>query len=259
VNEHAIREDRDGIAVVTLNRPEKRNALSKAMRETIFAAVDDLRDNDDLRLLLIRANGTFFSAGIDIVEYYETRNPDRSMELFRREYRRNLHRYIDEIEAVEKPVVMAIQGPCLGLALEMAGAVDFRLASQAASFALPEIDLGMISGSGGTSRMARLCGVGWAKWLAMAGERIDAMTALYAGLVQAVWPEDVFEEKVWEFCLRLADKPGDALGVQKLAVDLCYDLDRHSGRDVERIANTPFTLRDNSELAKKLRGRNKKA
>jgi enoyl-CoA hydratase len=255
MTEHALREDKDGVAIVTLNRPDKLNAITIAMRETIFRAVDDVRENEDLRMLLIRATGTYFSAGIDIVEYYKTRNPNRTMEQFRREYRRNLHRFIDEMEAVEKPVVMAIQGPCLGLGLEMAGAVDFRLAAESARFGLPEIDLGMIAGSGGTSRMARLCGVGWAKWLAMAGEKIDARTALAAGLVQAVWPQETFDAEVWAFCQRLVLKRADALGVAKLAVDLCFDLDRHSGRDVERIANTPFALRDNSGLAAELRGR----
>ena len=255
MSQHAVREDRDGVAIVTLNRPDKLNAISIAMREIIFKAVDDVRDNDDLRVLLVRAEGSYFSSGIDIVEYFKTRNPDRTMELFRREYRRRLHMFIDEMEAIEKPVVMAIQGPCLGLGLEMAGAVDFRLASENALFGLPEIEIGMIAGSGGTSRMARLCGVGWAKWLAMAGEKIDAQTALAAGLVQAVWPQAEFDERVWAFCQRLIAKRGDALGVAKLAVDLCFDLDRHGGRDVERIANTPFALRDNSALAEELRGR----
>jgi enoyl-CoA hydratase/carnithine racemase len=259
MTEFALREDRDGIASVTLNRPDKRNAISIAMREVIFEAVDDLREKDDLRVLLIRANGDYFSAGIDIVEYFKVRNPNRTMEMFRREYRRKLHMFLDEMEAVEKPVVMAIQGPCLGLALEMAGAVDFRLASENAQFGLPEIDLGMIAGSGGTSRMARLCGVGWAKWLAMAGEKIDARTAFSAGLVQAVWPQQVFEHEVWSFCQRLVDKPGDVLGVAKLAVDLCYDLDRRGGRDIERIANTPFALRDNSARAEKLRKKKDKS
>jgi enoyl-CoA hydratase/carnithine racemase len=87
----------------------------------------------------------------------------------------------------------------------------------------------------------------------MAGEKIDARIALSAGLVQAVWPQETFEREVWAFCQRLVDKPSDALGVAKLAVDLCYDLDRHAGRDVERIANTPFALRDNSARAEKLR------
>jgi enoyl-CoA hydratase/carnithine racemase len=253
VSEHARREDRDGIAVVTIDRQDKRNAMTIAMRQVIFDAVDDLRDNDDLRLLLIRAEGAVFTAGIDIVEHQKFFPHTRGMAEFRRDYRRNIHRFFDEMEQVEKPVVMAINGPCLGLGVEMAGAVDFRLASANAWFSLPEVDLGMIAGSGGTSRIARLCGVGWAKWLGMAGERMDAETARIAGLVQAVWPPERFEEEVWAFCRRLASRPADAQGVSKLAIDLAYDLDRAGGRTVERIANTALALRDNSgRVAQKL-------
>lgn len=250
-----LREDRDGIVILTLNRPQKRNAMTIAMRQAIFEAVDDLRDNPDLRVMLLRANGPFFTAGIDIVEHAQHFPGSRTMQMFRRDYRRNIHRFFDEMEMVEKPVVMAIGGPCLGIGLEMAGAADFRLASSAASFGLPEVDLGMIAGSGGTSRIVRLCGVGWAKWLGMAGEPMDAETALKAGLVQAIWSPEEFEQQVWAFCLRLAGKDADAVGVAKLAIDLCKDLDRQGARTVERIANTPLALRDNSaRIADRLKG-----
>jgi enoyl-CoA hydratase len=248
---YARREDRDGVAVVTLDRPDKLNAINIAMRETIFQAVDDLREREDLKVLLIRAEGRYFTAGIDIIEHHEVTPKNRTMQRFRRDYRRNIHQFIDEMESVEKPVVMAIQGPCLGLGLEMSGAVDFRLASENASFGLPEVEIGTIAGSGGTSRITRLCGVGWAKWLGM-GERMNADEARIAGLVQKVWPMDKFEEEVWAFCQRLANRPSDVLGVVKLAVELCYDLDRTGGRHVERIANTPLILRDNSALVEKV-------
>jgi len=251
VSQDILREERDGILALSLNRPGKRNAMTIAMRQAIFDAVDELRERDDLRVLLLRANGAFFTAGIDIVEHQKHFSHTRSMQEFRRDYRRNIHRHLDEMELVEKPVVMAIGGPCLGLGLEMAGAVDFRLASTDARFGLPEVDLGVIAGSGGTSRIVRLAGVGWAKWLGMAGEEMDAPTALAAGLVQAVWPADEFEERVWAFCRRLADKDPDAQGVAKLAIDLCKDLDRAGGRTVERIANTPLALRDNTQRTKR--------
>ncbi len=248
MSEHVLRQEAGGVMALTLNRPEKRNALSIAMREAILAAVGDLRDRDDLRVLLIRANGPIFSAGLDTVEHYGLYPPSRGMQELRRDYRRNIHVLLDEIEVVEKPVVMAINGPCLGLGLEMAGAVDFRLASEHARFGLPEVDLGVIAGSGGTSRIVRLCGVGWAKWLGMAGEQIDAQTAFAAGLVQAVWPADRFDAEVDAFCQRLASKSADAVGVAKLAIDLCKDLDRASGRTVERLANTPLILSANKRL-----------
>lgn len=250
MTEDILREERDGILVLTLNRPAKRNAMTIAMRQQIFDAVDDLRDRDELRVLLLRANGAFFTAGVDIVEHQQQFPHTRTMQEFRRDYRRNIHRHLDEMELVEKPVVMAVNGPCLGLGLELAAAVDFRLASMEARFALPEVDLGVIAGSGGTSRIVRLCGVGWAKWLGMAGEEMDAQTALAAGLVQSVWPAEEFEERVWAFCQRLASKDPDAQGVAKLAIDLCKDLDRHGGRTLERIANTPLALRDNTQRTK---------
>lgn len=248
MTKHIQREDRDGIIIVTLDRAEKRNAINIAMREALSCAVDDLRDKDEHRVLLLRANGPFFCAGVDIKEHQEKFPPTRGMQELRRDYRRSIHVLLDEMEVIEKPIVMAIDGPCLGLGLEMAGAVDFRLASTEASFALPEIQMGFIAGSGGTSRIVRLCGVGWAKWLGMAGEPMDAQTALSAGLVQAVWEPEQFEQQVMDFCHRLAAKSADAVGVAKLAIDLCKDLDRSGGRTLERIANTPLLLHENKRI-----------
>jgi enoyl-CoA hydratase len=259
--ELALREDRDGIAIVTLNRPEKLNAITAAMRETIRDAVYDLRDRPDLRVLLIRASGRYFTAGVDLVEVGMTgpgRTLERSMIDFRRDYRKNFHLLHDEMEAVEKPVVMAIHGPCLGLGVEMAGSCDFRLASEDAVFGLPELDLGVIAGSGGVSRFTRLCGIGWSKWLSVAGEKIDADTARTAGFVQAVYPRAEFEEKVWAFCTRLAGRPQEAQGAAKLAVELAWDLDRQSARNMERLVNTPLMQRDNTEHVNKAFGKNRK-
>ena len=209
MSDEALREDRDAVAIVTLNRPDKLNAINDAMKAVIFGAVEDLRERRDLRALLIRAKGRFFTAGIDVGGTTLTdpgESDDRSGSEVRRDYRRDLHVFLDEMEAVEKPIVMAIHAPCLGVGVEMAGAVDFRLAAESARFGLPEIDLGVIAGSGGVSRFTRLCGVGWSKWLNVAGEQIDARTAQMAGFVQAVYPDETFEEEVWAF-LRAIDLP----------------------------------------------------
>lgn len=259
MSEFALREDKDGVAIVTLNRPDKLNAINREMKRVIWQAVDDLRDRADLRVLLIRAKGRYFTAGADIAEPGNPQQgPDRNMLDIRRDYRRSLHVFLDEMEAVEKPIVMAIHGPCLGLGVEMAGAVDFRLAAESARFGLPEIDIGLIAGSGGTSRFTRLCGIGWSKWLSMAGEQIDAKTAQIAGFVQAVWPDDEFDEKVWAFCQRLQTRPAEVQGVAKLAVELCYDLDKQQARNVERIVNTPLMMRDNGTLIAKVLSRTSK-
>jgi len=253
----ALREDKEGVAIVTLNRPEKLNAINNAMAKVIFDAVEDLRERDDLRVLLIRSTGRYFTAGFDIASGDGPRGAKGGVEQ-RKQYRRHLHVSFDEMEAVEKPVVMAIQGPCLGVGVEMAGSCDFRIAAESATFGLPEIDIGVIAGSGGTSRFTRLCGVGWSKWLSMAGEKMDARTAMMAGFVQAVHPDDKFQDEVWAFCQRLITRPPEVQGAAKLAVELCYDLDRQQGRNVERIVNTPLMMRDNSDLVAKVLSRGKK-
>jgi enoyl-CoA hydratase/carnithine racemase len=253
----ALREDRDGVAIVTFNRPQKLNAINLEMRQVLTEAVDDLREREDLRVLLIRSTGPYFSAGVDIGGGGHGGPDQRTMIARRRDHRRPLHTLLDEIEEIEKPVVMAIQGVCLGLGVELSGSADFRLASTNARFGLPEINIGVIAGSGGTSRFTRLCGVGWSKWLNMAGEQIDADTARIAGFVQAVYPAETFEDEVWAFCQRLMSRPAEVQAVAKLAVELCYDLDRGNGRRVERIANTPLMMRDNSDLRAKALSRGK--
>jgi enoyl-CoA hydratase len=253
VSELALREDVEGVAIVTLNRPDKLNAI-------IFKAIDDLRDRPELRVLLIRARGRYFSAGVDILEGAGgAEDPTgRTMVELRRAYRRGLHVHFDEMEAIEKPVVMAIQGPCLGLGVEMSSAADFRLASDSARFGLPEIDIGVIAGSGGTSRFTRLCGIGWSKWLSVAGEQMDARTAMMAGFVQAIYPDASFEDEVWKFCQRLMLRPAEVQGVAKIAVDMCYDLDRTGARHLERIVNTPLMRADRSAYVDKVLRRAKK-
>jgi enoyl-CoA hydratase/carnithine racemase len=256
----ALREDKDGVAIVTFNRPKKLNAVNMEMRAVLAQAVEDLRERSDLRILLIRSTGAYFTAGIDIFGA-NMDEPDgraaQTMVDYRRDYRRPLHILHDEMEEIEKPIVVAIQGVCLGYGVEMSGSADFRLASENARFGLPEIDLGVIAGSGGMSRFTRLCGIGWSKWLSVAGEQIDARTAQIAGFVQDVYPAETFDDEVWAFCQRLLSRPAEVQGVAKLAVELCYDLDRNSARRVERLANTPLVMRDNSELVKKVMNRRK--
>jgi len=260
MSDDALREDRDGVAILTFNRPNKLNAINMPIREALAKAAEDLRERDDVRALLIRARGRFFTAGIDISDSgggagdytHET-----SMANVRRDYRRGLHVLLDELEAIEKPVVIAIHANCLGAGVELAGVCDFRLAAESARFGLPEINIGVIAGSGGVSRFTRLCGVGWSKWLSMAGEHIDARTAQIAGFVQAVYPDAEFESEVEAFCQRLVSRPAEVQAAAKIAIELCHDLDRQQGRNVERLVNAPFLMSDRSELIESALGRGK--
>lgn len=227
-------EEQGGVLTVTLRRPAKLNAITVGMRASLAEAVARFGSRDDLRVLVLRAEGRYFSAGMDITGMGSM--PRTGVEQ-RYEYRK-LHTLFDELERIEKPVVVAIQGPCLGGALEMSLSCDFRLASSRATFGLPEIKIGVLPGSGGTSRLTQLVGRGWARWLVMANQTVSAESALQMGLVQAVYPEETFDESVDAFVESLLGLPQEVVGLAKVAINLSAALDPASARDVERVANT---------------------
>lgn len=223
-----------GLVTVTMRRPQKLNAITRDMRAALAGAVARFRADDGLRVLLFRAEGTYFSSGMDVTGMGGMREGGIAL---RNEYR-ELHDLFDELERIEKPVVLAAQGPCLGGALELALSCDFRLASDRARFGLPEIRLGVLPGSGGTSRLTQLVGRGWARWIVMAGQEVTADRALSMGLIHAVYPHDEFNGAVDAFVRELLTLPREVMGLAKLSIELSSNLDRNAARNVERIANT---------------------
>lgn len=230
------------VVTVTLNRPDKLNAITADMLTDFGGALATFRDTPGQRVLLVRAAGRFFSAGMDISAGMG--DGSNSALAFRTWYRTALHTLFDEMEATEKPIVFAIHGKCLGGALEMALSADFRLASTQATFALPEITLGVIPGSGGTSRLTRLVGTGWAKWMVMGAQEIPARQAAEIGLIQQASAPDGFDQNVAAFCDHLASLPPEAIGLAKLSIDTVRDLGRQGGRAVERMANSMLIQTD---------------
>lgn len=240
----ARREDAGGIITLTFTRDRKLNALTLPMLEMLVQAGHDLASDDRHRVLLITAEGRYFTSGVDI----STMDPDMGVGTdgvfrgsnLRRQYRgRALHDFFDFLETVEKPVVLAAQGSCLGVGIELASSCDFRLAAEGAKFGLPEIsNLGVLPGSGGISRLTRIVGAPWAKWIAMACQTVDARQALEIGLVQAVYPAAEFPARARAFAEQLATFPREAVGLAKLAIDAAEHGDRRTARDVDRIAQT---------------------
>lgn len=237
MSDHLLVREQGGTLEVVLNRPEKLNAISDAMVTALSHAVDRFAGHRELRVMLIRANGKFFTAGMEISSDI---SPDVGGSTLdgRAWYRNKFHKLFDELESIEKPVVVAHQGPCLGGGLEMSLSCDFRLAAKAARYGLPEIDIGALPGSGGISRLTRIAGPHWARWLVMAGEQVSADQALSMGLVHAVHADEEFEAQVQAFCARLARQPYEVMGLAKLSIELAADLDRGQARNVERIANS---------------------
>jgi enoyl-CoA hydratase/carnithine racemase len=244
---HAKRQDVDGVITVTFTRPEKRNAVDHEMFDAIRYAVRDLRDQDHLRVLMLTAEGEYYTGGKDVADLAtrvgETR-PAGGTEVrgsnIRAGYRAEAyHDLFDAIEQVEKPVILAAQGHCLGVGVEMGSSCDFRFAAEGAVFGLPEVEnLAVLPGSGGISRLTRIVGPHWARWLAMACERVDARQALAIGLLHAVYPVNEFAERVQAFARKLAGMPREALGVAKVAIDTADTVDRATARVFDRFSQT---------------------
>lgn len=247
MSELVVVETRGPIQVAILNRPEKLNAITGEMAQALWSAHRDFAADPALRVMLIRANGRYFSAGADINADLMPGSELGGQSAFRSWYRSSgssLHPMLDAFEVCEKPIVAAHHGPCFGGALEISLSCDFRLAGQSALYALPEIDLGGLPGSGGMSRLTRLVGPAWARWLAVAGETVTAERALAMGLVHAVHADDMFADEVMAFCQRLAAKPPEAVAAGKLAIDLISELDRAQGRNVERLTVGSLVMGD---------------
>jgi enoyl-CoA hydratase len=240
-SEHYVTEISGGVITVRFSRPAKLNAISPEMTQGLWEALRQLADSPDLHAMVITGTGRYFTAGIDLAAVPGDRRGDahHSDIAFRRAYRQH-HLLYDEFESVEKPIILAAQGPCLGAGVEMAASCDFRFASTESYFALPEINLGVIPGSGGASRVTRLVGPHWSKWLGMAGQRISAEQAMMIGFVHEVYEPSTFDERVAAFAHELAALPHEAVGAAKLVIDLAADIDRTSARHVERIANSPL-------------------
>jgi len=205
-----------------------------------------LRDRADLRVLLIRAEGKYFSAGADLTDITRPDSGGRSSadRSWYRQGEGSFHPLFDEMEAVEKPIVVAHQGPCFGGAFEMSLSCDFRLGAASATYRMPEIEIGCLPGSGGTSRLTRLIGPHWARWFVLAGETASAAQALSMGLLHDVYSDDEFNDRVLRFCDKLALLPPEAVALSKLTIELTADLDRQQARNVERLSNSLLFMGD---------------
>ncbi len=238
----------DGILIATLNRPDKLNAINREMMDLLTQAVLRFRDDAELKVMLIRATGRYFSSGADLKGGGEqkTVSPTKHTASGIRENHRlnlnNMQQLWDEMEHIEKPFVVAHQAMCVGGGLELSLSCDFRLAAKSAGYAFPEGLFGVLPASSGVSRLTRICGPHWARWLIMANKPAPADMALTMGLVHQVFPDASFEEEVMDFCRHLTKQNPEQMGAAKVAIELCAELGRDSARHVERMANSALML-----------------
>ncbi|MFV8818022.1 enoyl-CoA hydratase/isomerase family protein [Haliea sp. E17] len=245
---HLLVEENDGILIATLNRPDKLNAITGQMMGLFDEALIRFRDTPELKVMLIRSTGRYFCSGADLRDGAKSNEPptiDRTGVAVRERHRLQLHgmhRIYDEMEHIEKPIVVAHHSTCVGGGLEMSLSCDFRLAAKSASYAFPEGKFGVLPASNGVSRLTRLVGPHWARYLIMANLPADADRAYTMGLVHEVFPDESFEEDALNFCRHLAKQHGEQMGAAKLAIEMCWELGRDQARHVERMANSTLML-----------------
>jgi len=235
-------EKRNAVAVLTINRPDKLNALNKLVHRESVTALDELRRDKSIRVLVFTGAGEkSFVAGADISEFQE-QTPVSQRDLF---HEKTL---FNSIDTFPKPVIAMINGFCLGGGNELALACDLRVCSENAKFSQPEINLGLIPGGGGTQRLARLIGEGRAMEIMLTGDMIDAQTAFKFGLVNHVYPLAELEEKTMELANKIADKAPIALQLAKEAVKFASrsNLDEGLRREVDLFALC-FSTEDKQE------------
>ena len=241
---HLLTEEVDAVLVATLNRPDKLNALSAQTMELLEQALHRFRDAPELKVMLIRATGRYFCAGADLRSGSPKEQP-RTASGIRENHRLGLHgmhRIYDEMEHIEKPIVCAVHAPCVGGGLEMALSCDFRIASMGAEFAFPEGLFGVLPASNGVSRLTRICGPHWARWLIMANRKADAERALVMGLVHDVLPAEGFDDAALDFCRHLTKNSAEQMGAAKVAIEMAAEVGRDTARNVERMANSALML-----------------
>ncbi|NSL51546.1 enoyl-CoA hydratase [Calidifontibacillus erzurumensis] len=188
------------VATIILNRPPA-NALASDVLKELSLVLDEVEKNEDVRVLLLKGEGRFFSAGADIKEFTEVDSEQGFKEIAERG-----QQLFNRIENFPKPVIAAIHGAALGGGLELAMACHIRLAGENAKLGLPELQLGIIPGFAGTQRLPRLVGVPKAAEMMFTSEPVTGKQAAALGLVNHAYPEEVLFEEAEKLARKIAAK-----------------------------------------------------
>lgn len=232
-------ESKGPVGVLTLNRPESLNALTSAMLREVKKVLDTIETDSSVRALVLTGGKKVFAAGFDIKEISSLKTPEAAHGLLS-----DIHQCYNKLAVLKMPVIAAASGPTFGGGFELALACDIRIASETARFGLPEINLGLIPGAGGTQRLPRIVGIGRACEMLFSGMPVDAQKALSMGLVNHVVPPDELLDTAMEMAEMICTKPFFALNTLKEVVQTGMDLDMKSAlayeaRCFEMLFSTP--------------------
>lgn len=221
-------EIKNSVGVVTINRPDKLNALNNETLKELNELFTDIKSNEEVSVVILTGAGEkAFVAGADISEL------NKLDILSGKEFAENGQEVFNIIENLDKPVIAAVNGYALGGGCELSLACHLRLASEKAKFGQPEVNLGVIPGYGGTQRLARLVNSGRALEYILTGDMIDANEAYRIGLVNKVYSPEELMPKAIEMAEKIASKGQVAIKMAVRAVVSCDELSQKEGQKLE--------------------------
>ncbi len=219
---------KDNIAVVTLNRPDKLNALNAQTINDLNSVFDELKENEEVYVVVLTGSGEkAFVAGADIKEL------NKLDMISAKEFAEKGQAVFNKIEKFDKPVIAAVNGFALGGGCELALACHIRLASDNAKFGQPEVNLGVIPGYGGTQRLARLINTGRAMEYILTADMISAAEAYRIGLVNKVYPQNDLLDKSIEMAKKITGKGQQAIRLAMKAVKAVDEMSLNEGQNLE--------------------------
>ena len=220
-------------AVITLNRPERRNAISRQMMGEIMAAMQEADDDAGVRSVILTGGAEFFSAGADLTEAIEVKGAADGLRYFQ-----SLHRLTTTLEGLSKPVIAAIEGFCMTGGCELALACDIRVAGAGASFAITSARIGTVAGAGGTQRLPRIVGLANALELLFSAEPIDTEEAFRIGLINRKTERGGALARALAMAAVHAERAPLSLAFAKRAARRGLEMDLASGLDLETFMVT---------------------
>lgn len=233
--DHITGQKKGHIFHITLNRPEKRNAVSFEMMEQLAGMVESLIADPEVRVIILKGAGPIFSSGIDLrslatlVGRYQNDGGGALV-------RADLHKYqgfFSRLELIEIPIICAMHSKAFGVSMEIALACDIRVMSEDCLWTMPEVKFGSICDLGGTSRLSRVIGTGRAMEVLMTGDKFTAQQALEWGLVNYVFPADRLFEEAENLAAKIAANAPLAVGATKNVIKCGYSLDLRAQLDLE--------------------------
>lgn len=223
-----------GVALLTLDRPAQRNALSVQMRDELAQAVAQVRDDEAVQALIVTGAGGAFCAGGDVAQMLDPAQAGLAW----RERIRRLHRWFPELVNLEKPVIAAVDGPAYGAGLSLALAADFILATPRARFCAVFGRLGLVPDLGAMQLLPRIVGLQQAKELVFTARSFGADEARTLGIVHRVVPVEALLHEARALAARLAEGSTAAIGMAKSIMNQAFHLDAHAMAELEAYAQT---------------------